>query len=276
MVTATSADPNITVEIMQAEGVPGTASISLVDYITLDKQEYAINFGIKSISDEFNQNTLGKQWRWLRENSNGWSLTKQAGSLVIVSDSGDIAENSNMAKNILLQSANTDWTIETKMVCSRKPSGFSQNAGIVAYQDDDNFVRLAYKATFSRRGPGRGGVAGEQPGAVELMVENGGDQKSSVILSMEGIIQNNNTLILRLIKKGNLYTAFCSADGKKFEKVGSADVVLKNINGGLIVCDGVMPSRMSGFRRFMPQNNEAKTPFEVAFDYFHINNTGIK
>lgn len=276
IVSATSADPNISVEIIQAEGIPGTASISLIDYITLDKHEYAVNFGTKSIGDEFNQNTQGKQWHWLRENPTSWSLSKLAGSMVIVSDSGDIAETSNMAKNMLLQSANTDWTMETKIVCSRKPSGFSQNAGILAYQDDDNFVRLAYKATFGRRGPGGPGGSGVQPGTVELLVENGGDQKSSVTLSMEGIIQKNNTLILRLVKKSNEYTAFCSADGKKFEKVGSADVVLKNINAGLIVCDGVMPARFGGFRRSMPQSNEPKTPFEVAFDYFHIDNSGLK
>jgi len=276
LIAATSADPNIAVEITQAEGVPGTASISLIDYITLDKQEYAVNFGTKSVSDEFNKNTLGTQWSWLRESPTSWNLSKQAGSLVIVSDSGDIAENNNMARNILLQSANTDWTMETKIVCSRKPSGFSQNAGILAYQDDDNFVRLAYKATFGRRGPGGPSGSGEQPGTVELLVENGGDQKSSVTLSMEGIIQNDNTLILKLVKKGNVYTAFCSADGKKFEKVGSADVVLKNISAGLIVCDGAMPARFGGFRRFMPQSNEPKTPFEVAFDYFHIDNNGLK
>jgi beta-glucosidase-like glycosyl hydrolase len=276
LIAATVSDLNILVETEQAEGVPGTASISLIDNNTLDKQEYAINFGTQSISDEFNQHTLGNQWRWLRENTDNWSLSKHAGSLVIVSDTGDIAENSNMATNILLQSANTDWTMETKMVCSRKPSGFSQNAGVIAYQDDDNFVRLAYKASFGRRNAGSQTGSREQPGVVELLVENGGDQKALVTLSMDGIIKDDNTLIIRLIKSGNLYAAYCSVDGEKFEKVGTADVVLKNIDAGLIVCDGILPARFSGFRRFMPQSNEPKTPFEVAFDYFHINSSGLK
>ena len=38
-----------------------------------------------------------------------------------------------------LNGANIDWTIESKFVCSRKPSEFSQNAGILIYQNDDNF-----------------------------------------------------------------------------------------------------------------------------------------
>ncbi len=272
IVNATSADPSIVVEAVQAKGVPGTASIALTDYNTYEKKEYSVNFGIKSTSDEFNSGTLGKQWNWVRENPTNWSLSKKAGSLLITSGKGDIIEKGNDAENILLQSANTDWTIETKIVCSRKPSGFSQNAGLLAYQDDDNFVRLVYRASFGRRGPS---TQGEQPGSVELLLESDGEQKSSVMISMEGIIKNNNTLIFRLVKKGNTYTAYCSSDGKKFETVGSADMILKDIQAGIIVCDGTVPARMGGFGR-MPQSNQPETPFEVSFDYFKITNSGLK
>ena len=153
---------------------------------------------------------------------------------------------------------------------------FSENAGILAYQDDDNFVKLAYRPSFGRRGFGRSGGPGEQPGAVELMIEEEGNQKSALSIDMEGMIGDNNTLILRLVKKGELYTASCSADGKKFETVGTSDVLLKDIKAGMIVCDGAMPERFRAFRRFMPQNNEPQAPFEVAFDYFRIENSGLK
>ncbi|MFA9390375.1 MAG: glycoside hydrolase family 3 C-terminal domain-containing protein [Prolixibacteraceae bacterium] len=276
IVNATPNDPDIVVEIIQSTAVPGTALISLTDYITFDKNEYTVNFGVKSVSDEFNSATLGTQWNWIRENPANWSLSKQSGSLVMASDSGDITESNNNAGNLLLQSANTDWTIESKITCSRKPTGFSENAGILAYQDDDNFVKLNYRASFGRRGFGRQGGSGEQPGSIELMVENGGDQKSTVMLSMEDIITADNTLILKLVKTGDVYTAFCSTNGKKFTELGKANVVLKNIRAGIMVCDGVMPARFAGFRRFMPQNMEPKTPFEVAFDYFRINNQGLK
>jgi beta-glucosidase-like glycosyl hydrolase len=272
VVKVTSADPNVSVETVQASGVPGTASIAIVDYVTLDKKDYAVNFGVKSLSDEFNNNTLGSQWTWMRENATNWSLSKKSGSMLITSGKGDLAEANNNAENILLQSANTDWTIDTKIICSRKPSGFSQNAGILAYQDDDNFVRLVYRASFGRRGPGS---SGEQPGAVELMIENGGDQKSALTLSMDGIIKSDNTLFLRLVKKGDTYSAFVSPDGNKFESVGNSVVVLKDIKAGIIASDGVMPARFAGFRRFMPPTTEPENPFEVAFDYFHIVNSGL-
>lgn len=274
VVEAKAADPAVKLEMIQAEGVPGTASLSVIDYITFDKKQYAVNFGLNSVSDEFNANVSGNQWTWVRENAEHRSLTKQPGSLVITSAKGDITDENSNAENILLQSANTDWTIETKMVCSRKPSGFSQNAGILAYQDDDNFVKLVYRASIGRRGFGQS--AKEQPGAVELLVESGGNQKSVVNFSMENIIKPDNTLILKLVKSGDVYTAFCSPDGRKFEKVGTAGVILKNIKAGLMACDGVMPARMAQFRRFSQPDNQPSTPFEVAFDYFRIKNSGLK
>ena len=68
VVNVTPADPAVGVETIQANSVPGSASITLTDYITVDKKEFSVNFGIKSVSDEFNTNTLGSQWSWIREN----------------------------------------------------------------------------------------------------------------------------------------------------------------------------------------------------------------
>jgi hypothetical protein len=276
VVDVKAVDPAVTVETVQAKSVPGTATISLVDYITFDKKEYAVNFGVKSVSDEFNAGTLGNQWNVVRENTENLSLTKQPGLLLITSAKGDITDENSDAENIILQSANTDWTIETKIVCSRKPMGFSENAGVVAYQDDDNFVKLVYRTSVGRRGFGQRGGSEEQPGAVELSVESGGHQKTSVNISMENIITANNTLFLKLVKNGDSYSAFCSSDGKKFEELGKVNVVLNDISAGLMVCDGVLPPQMARFRRFMQQDNQPVTPFEVAFDYFRITNSGLK
>ncbi|WP_372652100.1 hypothetical protein, partial [Draconibacterium sp.] len=69
---------------------------------------------------------------------------------------------------------------------------------------------------------------------------------------------------------------FCSTDGKKYEEVGTANVVLKNIQAGMLACDGVMPARMARFRRFMQQDNQPKSPLVVAFDYFKIENSALK
>jgi beta-glucosidase len=274
VVGATQKDPGVIMETVQAKGIPGTASILVRDPLTVDQNEYTVNFGIRSVSDEFSGPGLGGHWTWIREDPANWSLSAQPGSLVITSDTGDITESNNDGQNLLLQSANTDWTIESRLVCSRKPSGFSQNGGILAYEDDDNFVKLVYRASFGRRGFRRGGE--EQPGSAELFIESGGDQKYTSTLSMDGIVTEDNTLILKLVKQGDRYTASVSSDGNVFETVGTGTVVLKDIQAGMMVCDGVLPARFAGFRRFMQQTGEPDTPFEVAFDYFRISNTGLK
>src|SRR5690606_36274019 len=53
---------NISVEIEQAKGVPGTAVVSFIDYATLEMNRYYINFDVGSVSDEFNNGVIGPQW----------------------------------------------------------------------------------------------------------------------------------------------------------------------------------------------------------------------
>ena len=275
-VNATSSSANVSVDVAQANSVPGTAIITLTDNVTIEKNEILVNFGLKSVSEEFNSATPGKQWSWVRENAANWSLSKKSGSLVITSEKGDIVLANNNAMNILLQSANTDWAIESKMVCSRKPSGSGQNAGILAYQDDDNFIKVVYRASQARRGFGGPPTPGVQPGTVDIIIENIGTQQTAATLSLTDIIKDDNTLVLKLNKNGSVYTASCSSDGKNFKTVGTADIVLKDVKAGLIVCDGVAQGRTGGFPGMEQPANLPQTPFEVAFDYFHIANKGLK
>ena len=277
VIKATPVDPNIIAEVIQPKTIPGTATITLIDPITNDHKEYVLSFGIKPVSDEFNSNIPGKQWTWVRENPANRKFDATGGKLVITSEEGDVSTSVNNAKNLLLQSANTDWTIESKIACSRKPAGFTENAGIIAYQDDDNLVKLVYRANMSRRGMQRPAGSGEQPGILELSVENRGYQIFSTSVSMDGIIKSNNTLILKLVKKGSYYSAYYTVDGTTYELVGEATVLLKDIKAGVIACNGALPPQMARFARMMQQNNQApETPFEVGFDYFRITGSGLK
>jgi hypothetical protein len=155
LIGARPVDDKMITEITQAKSVPGSATITIFDPITYDRKEYVVNFGVKSVNDEFNGTAIGGQWNWVRENPTNWKLDKNSGQLKITSGKGDISEANNNAENILLQSANTDWILETKMTCTRKPAQLTENAGIIAYQDDDNFVKLIYRATMGRRGQSR-------------------------------------------------------------------------------------------------------------------------
>lgn len=272
-VKAAAAGADVTVNVEPAGEVPGTALVTLTDNITVEKNQYLINFGFRSVSDEFKTGTPGNQWRWIRENKATWSLSRKPGSMVITSEKGDIVSSDNTARNILLQDANTDWTIESKVTFSKRPSGFAQNGGILAYQDDDNFVKLVYRADFGRRFFSSGGT-GAQPGAVDLVVEKEGYQRSAATLSMEDIIKDDNTLFLKLEKKGSLYTAYCSTDGKNYRKIGSADIILRDVKAGMIVCDGSDQDIPSYMRTQMPAVKPGD--FEASFDWFRITNSGLK
>lgn len=271
VMNATSSGSDIVVDIDQANRVPGTAFITLTDKVTLEENSYAVNFGSESVADEFNEMTLGDQWRWVRENPQDWSLAEKPGYLTITANDGDVKADSNSAENILLQSANTDWIIESKMEFSKKPSGFSQYGGLIVYQDDDNYVKFVYGAGGGFRGR-------NQSGSIFLITEDNGNEKNEATTSMADIITDENTLYFKLQKTGDLYTAWISIDGENFDSIGSANLLLGDIKAGIIACEGLPDPRMAWFmrRRGGDQQNAPQPPFEVSVDYFHIDNSGAK
>jgi len=272
VVSAKASDPTLAVEIKQADAVPGTAVVSVIDDITGDVSTCLVSFGTKGVSDNFDKG-LGKQWTVVREDD---SLMKvEGGVLSLTSSTGDIAQASNEAPNIVLQDANTDWTVSAKLTFASAPAAPAQNAGLVAYQDDDNFVKLVRAASFSMR---RSPDAGASAGSVQLLVEEGGNQKSTVSVSLDGKIKEDGVLYLKLVKAADLYTAYYSVDGKKYELVGSANASLQDTKVGMMTAQGVMPAMMRGFVGMpgmpgmsMPQ---AK-PLTVSFDNFSIVSKGL-
>jgi beta-glucosidase len=275
VVKASATASDVTVDIAQANGVPGTTVINFIDNITLEKNTYYLNFDVQSTGDEFNDVSIGKQWEWVRENRATHSLSKSAGSMTITSEASDVSEASNNAKNILLQSANNDWTVVTKLVCSRIPSQ-PENAGILAYENDDNFVKLMLRAVTKTTRSGRPPGSDVQPGTIDLIIEENGIAKSVAAFNLNKPVTGNDALILKLEKNGSMYTAYYSWDGEKFEKLGTANILLKDIKAGLIVCDGVILQSMKSTFWFDPDTTKPATPFEVAFDYFHITNRSLK
>ncbi len=99
-VGATSPGNDVSVDVEQAKAVPGTALITMTDNVTVEKSVYNVNFGTKSVSDEFKGTTLGSQWSWVREKDADWSLSKKPGSLVITGATGDITSENNNAENV--------------------------------------------------------------------------------------------------------------------------------------------------------------------------------
>jgi regulation of enolase protein 1 (concanavalin A-like superfamily) len=202
-------------------------------------------------------------WTVLNENKANYAVNN--GALVITTEAGDLTVSNNNAANVFVQSANSDWTVDTKLTCSAAPAMPAQNAGIVAYQDEDNFVKFVYGAQMGRRGP-QGGAG------LQIVCEEDGYNKATVNARVEGV--ENNVIWLRLQKKGGIYTAFYSVDGKKYVEAGKVEAGLKDVQAGLIACDGVMPSFGGGFRAGT-QAPAKPEPMKAAFEMFKITSTGL-
>ena len=275
LVEATAVHPGVLVEVKQADRVPGTAVLTLLDPQTGDSRVWTVNFGVAGKSDSFDMSSIpGKAWSWVREDPAAWTFTEEIGSLVLTAGPGDIAGTGNKATNLLLQSANADWTVDLKMRCFSAPAAPAQNAGLVAYESDDNFVKFVYGAAFGmRRAPD---AAASGAGQLQLLVEENGAQKSQLTLSLEGIIGADQVLWLRLVRQADTYTAWYSVDGKKYEKAGVVNATLKDIRVGVMACEGEMPAMMRGFggagRGGMQM--PAAAPLKVAFEDFAIESRG--
>ena len=268
-VTATARSGQLKVAVEQAPTVPGTAIVKVIEPVTGDADSYYVNFGIKGVADEFKSNSLGHQWDVVRQNDD--NLLVADGRLEITAAAGDITAASDNGANLVLQSANSDWTIDTKLQTSALPTG-AQNAGLVAYQDDSHFVKFVYTGAAMRRGQQQG--AAPAAGSLQLYVEENGASKSTLSVNLAEAGIKDNTVYLKLEKDGSTYTAFYSVNGKNWIMAGQAEVMLKDIKAGVMACNGVQNMRM-GMRpggaapAAAPQQT---APLKAWFDWFRIKN----
>ncbi|MBQ0044943.1 MAG: glycoside hydrolase family 3 C-terminal domain-containing protein [Bacteroidales bacterium] len=269
VVKATAKDSKLEVVVKQADEVPGTAIVKVIDNVTCDESEYAVCFGVKGVSDDFNGAALGKAWNVVRKNAS--ALSVKNGALNITTAKGDLTLANNNAENLVLQSANSDWTIETKLSTSATPGNPGQNAGLVAYEDDDNFVKLVYANMSFGRGMRMPEAGAPATGSVQLVAEDNGNNKTTVAVNLESAA---DVIYLRLVKKGVNYTASYSLDGKTYTKLGETEVLLKDILAGVMATDGVrnaaamrMPRGMTGM------NMEDAASITASFDSFKITNS---
>ena len=130
--------------VTQATGIPGSATI----VVTGDDgvaQTYTVHFARPAVGDEFDGGAPGPQWPWVRHTANG-GAGSPAGALRITTEPGDLLSTptttTNTAKNLLVQPAGGDWTIESRLDLGPRLKPANQSAGIIAYQGDDDYLRF--------------------------------------------------------------------------------------------------------------------------------------
>lgn len=233
-------DSNVPVSVTQAADVPGEAIIRVGND---DLQAiYTVKFSRNANgNDEFDADTLDTSlWHWINEDPELWSLTANPGYMTLAARQGDLYQDSADARNILLQDAPGDWTIETKLTTSVRPNSSYQQGGIIVFQDMDNYMKLDWEAQSSTRT------------VIQVLREVNGSPTGT---SINGdVIGDDNTVWFRIVKNGNVYSAYYSVDGTNFTQIGS-DYTLnfEDVQVGIYANNG------SG----------TATDMDVLFDYFH-------
>jgi uncharacterized protein YjdB len=189
--------------------------------------------------DEFNGVELNSQWHWIRENPSNWSLSANPGYMRIVSENGDISGSSADAKNILLTGAPEgveNWAIETKL--DGNPTSKWSQGGLAVYGNDDNYIRMTRLYGIGNQ--------------LQFDLKINGVRNHMEVPDTIG----STVSYLRIVKYGNLYAGYYSADGVTYTQVGTTQTVdFVDPKIGLIVCAG--------------------TGLTANFDYFHIITSGV-
>ncbi|WP_434741725.1 ThuA domain-containing protein [Micromonospora sp. SH-82] len=161
-------------------------------------------------SDEFTGDALDV-CRWnavVREDPDGYRVTD--GALHVDVPNGDIYGGGNSGPtNFILQTApQGDWTIQTKVDGSLLDEQYQQ-AGLLVYADDDNYLKLDYLVDNSPGQPVNRRIEfrNEIGGAVQNPQPDAGSLTQGV-------------WHLRVARSGDTYTASYSADGSEWTVLG--------------------------------------------------------
>jgi regulation of enolase protein 1 (concanavalin A-like superfamily) len=84
---------------------------------------------------------LAEGWTWIREDKTGWRVAD--GTLRVRLAPGNLWEKENTALNVLLRDAPKDArAFAAEVSVSHAASAFGEQAGLLWYRDDDNYIKL--------------------------------------------------------------------------------------------------------------------------------------
>ncbi len=168
--------------------------------------------------DEFDGASLAARWSWVREDPALWSLTATPGALQLTAN-GTLFSNYNNAKNILLTPAPLgDFEMTVHM--GLNPQKNYQAGALILYQDDDHFLDLSRDFNNSQ--------------SVEFNKWWGTDF-SERWYDGTGLTD----VYLRVVKHGNVYQGFVSADGVAWNGMGAQTLDFTSLKVGVYAPVGV-------------------------------------
>lgn len=168
---------------------------------------------IASLSDEFN-GTMGPQWSWVREpDASTYSFSDE--SFNFDTQAADLFEDSDSASILSEAAPKGNYIVETRVRLNVPAEGCCFNyvqAGLVIYNDDDNYVKLVHVSIWETR---------QTEFAKELSpVPTGYPRYGNTVVGAPG-----EWTYLRIVRRSNnegeLYTAYTSVDGINWVRGGT-------------------------------------------------------
>ncbi|MBE2319323.1 DUF1349 domain-containing protein [Solirubrobacter sp. CPCC 204708] len=174
------------------------------------------------------------------------------GAVVITSQAGDLQGATNTARNLVLQDVNGDWVMQSKVVFSRALAANNEQGGIVAYADDQNYVKLAWEMSSVTQPINKLRVVflREQNGTAQTFQVTGADAQR--------IVGAGGAIWLRVAKSGSTYKAYYSSDGAIWKYFATTSLNVEPARAGLLAFNRAGTS----------------TDLDVAFEGFQVESVG--
>ncbi len=187
--------------------------------------------------DEFDNLTLSSRWSWINEDPTHWSLTARPGFLRITT------QDTWPPNNILVQDIPVgDFEIQTRVLFT--PTQFSQQAGMVVYEDDSNWIGLNHLYFFT----------GEEVHFLRVV-------EGAIVENIRYTSTLDTDMHFRVVRHSTVYTGYVSLDGTNWVLLGA------------LAGDSIQPSKIGLWVRHFSTTEEASADFDffkVIDNSFHL------
>lgn len=158
-------------------------------------------------SDEFNSRVLHPRWSWVRPDAASTSFN--AGALVFPTQAADLHGSSDNASVLLTDAPEGDYVVETRVSLDVTPEhccAFVQ-AGLVLYGNDDRYLKHVHVSIFETRQTEFAKERDDAPAGYPFY--------GNTVVGPPG-----DWTWLRIVKRGDEYRAYTSADGATWIRGG--------------------------------------------------------
>jgi beta-xylosidase len=227
----------------------GVVALILLAYSSVSATAPTLAPGV-TWTDEFDSPSLDPRWSWIREDPEHWDLSQRPGFLRIYSEAGSLYQTSNDGTNLLVRTAPIgDFEIETRVLFT--PTSNIQTAGLLVYEDDDNYLALIRAYC--------GFIPQCKGNAIYFDQEEQGQTIGSNFVMT---ITTSSEAYLRVLRQGTVYTGYVSVDGLDWLTVGTHTVV-----------SGLVPSQVGLYA----YNGDFVAPeIPADFDYYWLDDRSYR